>query len=460
MCSPAPSRPRPLSITTRPPAPEEPLVSRKHSLDHGGWKTPPPVAPPQPEPAQVTVMESGGRSGTSVTTKEDPPPKALSRQASIDSISCEDNYLLDFFDRNCRPATPAVSVSDVEAPGSGVGQEQVNESGVERVCAASANVKQNVNGVRPRSWLTTPSGRVDDIRRVRRRQTDPCGKDFLSNYERALSSLLYQPYECRSEGPSTSTSTFDRGRSSVGECCSYRSSDSSSSSVSTLSGSLAGYTERKPWGDSKDPSSSSIRALLTGASDLEASLPREPLGALPTGCRSQSGPGDGREMVVSETSAEDEASYRAVPATVSSVPVIPCNNNVRIVQTARTFTSTEAQTDDVIVDAIRVPPGPSGVNPNREQRRRERRERRHQRRLVNHLHQTPDPAMWQSPIGEPMVDRLPDILNSHLPPPYTTIPLGLAPPPLPPPLAVGGSSPSQPGGIRFPFAIVPAGRRR
>lgn len=465
--------------------------------------------------------------------------KVLKKQTSFESIGCDDNYFYDFFDRNCRPPTPAQTTSenvlqDSSAPSAEVdidkdlnkenNNEQINPSRVETNYGASSKLRRNLNSVRPRSWLTTTStGRVEDSRRVRRRQTDPCGKDFLSNYERALSSLLYQPYECRSEAPSASTSTFDdsdvgywlggsdskrwkgRDRRNAGECCSFQneSSDSSSTSASSSSCSLAGYMKRKPWGDCKDPSSSSIRALLTDwrtgnaatveAGDLEASLPREPLVALPTGCWTaarQSGPGDGCEMVATadllgsaSVSGEDGISvscYRAVPATVSAVPVIPCNNNnvsnVRIVQTTRTFTSTEAQTDDVIVDAIRVPPGPSGVNPNREQRRRERRERRHQRRLVNHLHQTPDPTMWQTPLGETMVDRLPDILNSHLPPPYTTLPLGLPPPPqghmhppppmppaMPPPIAVttvAGSPPPQPGGLRFPFAIVPAGRRR
>lgn len=76
----------------------------------------------------------------------------------------------------------------------------------------------------------------------------------------------------------------------------------------------------------------------------------------------------------------------------------------------RTFTSTEAQTDD------------TQSSNNREQRRRERRERRHHRRTTaqhrhdnNNNNNNNNNSQWNGSQN----DRLPDILNSHLPPPYT-----------------------------------------
>lgn len=140
---------------------------------------------------------------------------------------------------------------------------------------------------------------------------------------------------------------------------------------------------------------------------------------------------------------------------------------------SRTFISTEAQTDEIIL--------------NRDQRRRERRERRQQRRLAQQLQQWPSVPV--PPESFPQ-DRLPDILHSHVPPPYSTLPLGvvhcstslppsLSSPPsllhpsLPnlPPSSHCGSPLHQPpshaspgvtsfAGIRFPFTIVPTGRRR
>lgn len=547
-------RPRPLSSLTLPP-PDTHLSSlkRKYSLDHGecqelSWRLeqrPRPeelharrtypevtsglkeVPPPPPEETKETsLVEDKNHCGPlagKVDGTEKCKRKVLKKQTSFESIGCDDNYFYDFFDRNGRPPTPATSEDppQPQCATASKSDETVNDTEPNRIetnRGASCKLRRNVNGVRPKSWLTTSTARPEESRRVRRRQTDPCGKDFLSNYERALSSLLYQPYECRTDGPSAST-TFDdsdvsywlgpnpkrwreRERRSVGECCSYQ-NESLNSSSSSLSSSNSSLEDYKPWGDSKDPSSSSIRALLAErrsgntveSTDLDQSFAHSPPTALTTGYTqsAQSTARHGREMLVSVTesdtrgsqsnlltatgsgagvsaSGEDGVSvscYRAVPATVSAVPSIPCNNvsNVRIVQTSapRTFTSTEAQTDDVIVDQIRAP--------GRDQRRRERRERRHQRRL----HQTPDP-LWHPPISEPMVDRLPDILNSHLPPPYTTLPVGLPPPPpqghislpahpppLPPPIAVTtvpGSPPPQAGGLRFPFAIVPPGRRR
>jgi hypothetical protein len=190
--------------------------------------------------------------------------------------------------------------------------------------------------------------------------------------------------------------------------------------------------------------------------------------------------------------------YRAVPLVVSAVPTISCLNvsNVNVEEgvsasRGRTFTSTEAQTDDIGV--VSTTP-PSRTNNNREQRRRERRERRHQRRVNNNPAQ--HEPLWQTLIAEhPPAgsggERLPDILNSHLPPPYSTLPLGIPPPghvvhphlhhppppppvpppvpvPVPPPVAVPvtTTAPGSPpphhhhGGMRFPFQITSGGRRR
>lgn len=140
---------------------------------------------------------------------------------------------------------------------------------------------------------------------------------------------------------------------------------------------------------------------------------------------------------------------------------------------SRTFISTEAQTDEIIL--------------NRDQRRRERRERRQQRRLAQQLQQWPSVSIPPEPYPQ---DRLPDILHSHVPPPYSTLPVGVVPcstslppslssppsllhPSLPniPPSSHCGSPLHQPpihpspgvtsfAGIRFPFTIVPTGRRR
>ncbi|RZF46234.1 hypothetical protein LSTR_LSTR010896 [Laodelphax striatellus] len=148
---------------------------------------------------------------------------------------------------------------------------------------------------------------------------------------------------------------------------------------------------------------------------------------------------------------------RCYGAGVASVPSIDCvvASSSSTNPVVRTFTSTEAQTDDVVVDTAAV------VRP------------RERRRHHNRRQQPPVP-----PTTTPLTDRLPDILNSHLPPPYTTLPppppphLGLppsipvltaVPPPgsPPPPLQHTPAAVSNlVAGLRFPFAIVPAARRR
>lgn len=103
--------------------------------------------------------------------------------------------------------------------------------------------------------------------------------------------------------------------------------------------------------------------------------------------------------------------------------------------TARTFTSTEAQTDDISV----LPPSSESTPAIREQRRRERRERRHQRRPTGGSTQRQS-IESSTQVNNLQNDRLPDILNSHLPPPYSTLPnvvsrpQSVIGPPMPPPM--------------------------
>jgi hypothetical protein len=196
--------------------------------------------------------------------------------------------------------------------------------------------------------------------------------------------------------------------------------------------------------------------------------------------------------VTSSRSVSVVSCYRAVPVLVSAVPSISCLNVSHVNVEAggstargRTFTSREAQTDDIGVE----PMTPS--NSSREQRRRERRERRLQRRANNNGNPPQHDTHWQTLVAEPPPatgggERLPDILNSHLPPPYSTLPLGVPPPghvihphlhhpPPPPPVpvqvpvttAAPGSPPPHHhhhhhhhGDMRFPFQITPAERRR
>lgn len=113
----------------------------------------------------------------------------------------------------------------------------------------------------------------------------------------------------------------------------------------------------------------------------------------------------------------------------------------------RTFTSTEAQTDSLQDQQGSNPsnidvPSTSILSQSsqpilsqteaqllREQRRRDRRERRIARNArQQHIH--PAPSM------RPPFEILPDILHSHVPPPYTTLPIGTAAPPVPPPVLV------------------------
>lgn len=118
----------------------------------------------------------------------------------------------------------------------------------------------------------------------------------------------------------------------------------------------------------------------------------------------------------------------------NAVQNMPQNKPDTESRAARTFTSTEAQTDEISV----LPPTSESAPVIREQRRRERRERRNQRRVtVGTQRQSIESGTQVNNLHN---DRLPDILNSHLPPPYTTLPNVVSPPqsvlgpPMPPPM--------------------------
>lgn len=114
----------------------------------------------------------------------------------------------------------------------------------------------------------------------------------------------------------------------------------------------------------------------------------------------------------------------------TQVSECPRQEDVVSADPERTFTSTEAQTDDLPVRGTETTLSQGGISA-REQRRRERRERRQARTRSQHIH--PPGA-----VVRPAFEILPDILNSHLPPPYSTLPLDSSSPPppplLPPPL--------------------------
>ncbi|XP_068084201.1 uncharacterized protein [Anabrus simplex] len=472
-----------------------------------------------------------------------------------------------------------------------------NNNTVQQAEVPGNSVKQR----RESSWLL--DRRKDDNEMWRRRKTDPPvdGKySYHRDYQEALSSLLWQPYDCRGQNGQTLSSganldddadvsvwlyppPVQRRPKQETETMTYsfRSSNCQSSSSSTSSMSSSSSSAVVATIEDVPPSTVGGLIMSTGSADdswrcetnnrnslrlvsnvladpkqqqpqqqqqqqsdeLVSDLHRRPwlgtpLGALQSRCASSSGECslcpcqceeqrsagccslcDAMLVNVQPTTTEEECSlvpsqasvgivsaattnnnsvsvvncYRAVPVIVSAVPAISCSSsvcNVHIVQTTpvdtttsvvgparaqRTFTSTEAQTDDIGGEVVSTPVSPNARASNREQRRRERRERRHQRRLntqnsASGPHHHHDPQ-WQAQVGE----RLPDILNSHLPPPYTTLPpMGLhhpppppptvphPPPPVPVPVSPGSPPPPHhpPPGMRFPFQLTPTGRRR
>ena len=116
----------------------------------------------------------------------------------------------------------------------------------------------------------------------------------------------------------------------------------------------------------------------------------------------------------------------------------------------------------------------------REQRRRERRERRQARQRAQHMHHVTTPVHHQQqqhqrilnagnrivnglPLTRNNYEILPDLINNHLPPPYTTLPLHLPPipssappssaPPMVPTINVTTSVPVIVDDCRFTFPI-------
>uniref|UniRef100_A0A182K6U9 Uncharacterized protein n=1 Tax=Anopheles christyi TaxID=43041 RepID=A0A182K6U9_9DIPT len=78
-------------------------------------------------------------------------------------------------------------------------------------------------------------------------------------------------------------------------------------------------------------------------------------------------------------------------------------------------------TEPLVTTMLGPPPGSEFST--REHRRRERRERRQARNRLQHIHplEQPPAPLHRSP---PPIEIIPDILHSHLPPPYTTLPMG------------------------------------
>ncbi|KAL1494472.1 hypothetical protein ABEB36_010068 [Hypothenemus hampei] len=134
----------------------------------------------------------------------------------------------------------------------------------------------------------------------------------------------------------------------------------------------------------------------------------------------------------------------------------------------RTFTSTEAQTDEIL--PVNNPPSTTvttgtTTTTTTQKRRRERRERRQNRRPSRTTNDTSTQAgtgTLPPPNHESQDNRLPDILNSHLPPAYSTLPnqnASILPPPqiLPPPTIIPGAMlPNAPGPVLQTIVPPPA----
>ncbi|RZF46233.1 hypothetical protein LSTR_LSTR010895 [Laodelphax striatellus] len=395
--------------------------------------------------------------------------------------------------------------------------------------ATQVNEAENVTPRhRPKSWYAKPASAEEEQAKARRRKTHP---GHHADYQEALSSLLWQPYECQRELTTVCSSPDDsdvaywlgcrlpefripreelelRYRDEVGGSLSSSRFVEQDPRYRDDAGSLSTSRFVEQYRDDGGSLSSSrtTSSLSVGGevSDREEWLERLPGGALAssqlpvaTGCRTGAvvslAPDAGKNGSDMRAPVVDTAPLPAVVSSSSSAAPVHNsssnhisnsnssnnNNNVSLVRcygagvasvpsidcvvasssstnpVVRTFTSTEAQTDDVVVDTAAV------VRP------------RERRRHHNRRQQPPVP-----PTTTPLTDRLPDILNSHLPPPYTTLPppppphLGLppsipvltaVPPPgsPPPPLQHTPAAVSNlVAGLRFPFAIVPAARRR
>lgn len=119
-------------------------------------------------------------------------------------------------------------------------------------------------------------------------------------------------------------------------------------------------------------------------------------------------------------------------------PQLDIQNENDALNAPRTFISTEAQTDDLQQESIQASKMSGSMAGNgkssdpsrrigteseglitRDQRRRDRRERRHRNSRQQHLH----PQLMQSTSIRANCEIIPDILHSHVPPPYTTLPM-------------------------------------
>ncbi|XP_058460477.1 uncharacterized protein LOC131436051 [Malaya genurostris] len=142
----------------------------------------------------------------------------------------------------------------------------------------------------------------------------------------------------------------------------------------------------------------------------------------------------------------------------------------------RTYISTEAQTEDpsmiasfphpaILTGGIPHPPShpslmlatPVGSEfSTREHRRRERRERRQARNRMQHVHPLDQPPPPPTMIRPPPIEIIPDILHSHLPPPYTTLPLGatVLPAPMLPAVPVHHRGAADDCRYSFPIPII------
>ncbi|XP_039290141.1 uncharacterized protein LOC111044538 isoform X2 [Nilaparvata lugens] len=374
---------------------------------------------------------------------------------------------------------------------------------------------------RPKSWYAKTTTAEEEQAKARRRKTHP---GHHADYQEALSSLLWQPYECQRELTTVCSSPddsdvaywlgcrlpefripreeqelrgvpgYEGGSSRLGygsrddDCTrvpGYRDDNGSLSSAGTTSSLSSsdggGVSDREEWLERLPPVAlvspqppvatgclqGAVVSLAPDAGKNGSAMRSPVVDSLPPAV---SGPVVSNINNLTTSNSNNNVSLvrcYAGSSGVSSVPSIDCvvasssSNSTSTANPVRTFTSTEAQTDDVVVET-----SATVVRP------RER--RRHNRQRQPPQPPLPPPNSTSNPN---LTDRLPDILNSHLPPPYTTLPpphLGLPPPvPVPSSIPVLTAVPPPPplphtpatvtnlvAGLRFPFAIVPAGRRR
>ncbi|XP_055532282.1 uncharacterized protein LOC129722666 isoform X2 [Wyeomyia smithii] len=184
-----------------------------------------------------------------------------------------------------------------------------------------------------------------------------------------------------------------------------------------------------------------------------------------------------------------EHSYSVKNSANNQTPAYPQTDIDRIEPAGnRTYTSTEAQTDDphgnggeipgpyihhsAIVSgglAHTPPHPPPPTHPatllltppgsefsTREHRRRERRERRQARNRMQHVHPMDQPPPPPAMLRPPPIEIIPDILHSHLPPPYTTLPMGatVLPAPILPAVPVHHRGAADDCRYSFPIPII------